>query len=153
MRTAKTDQSGQMPRLIWVFAGRTLILLVLSCQIKWTTSWKKHVFRSVWSGNTQIGLLSYRSWPEAWNFACNKNRYYTIKAANKGTAQSDLHLCWLRMALDTFSHDLAQICDVIKNFWCLNGDIGCHLRSCRLSSANISNLVWLILMQLSKSIE
>ena len=30
MRTAKTDQTGQMPRLIWVFAGRTFILLVLS---------------------------------------------------------------------------------------------------------------------------
>ena len=27
-----TDQTGRMPRLIWVFAGRTLILLVLSCR-------------------------------------------------------------------------------------------------------------------------
>ena len=26
-----SDQTGQMPRLIWVFAGRTIILLVLSC--------------------------------------------------------------------------------------------------------------------------
>ena len=26
------DQTGQMPRLIWVFVGRTLILLVLSCR-------------------------------------------------------------------------------------------------------------------------
>ena len=32
MRTAKTDQTGRMPRLIWVLAGRTLILLVLSCR-------------------------------------------------------------------------------------------------------------------------
>ena len=32
MRTAKTDQTGRMPRLIRVFAGRTLILLVLSCR-------------------------------------------------------------------------------------------------------------------------
>ena len=30
MRTAKTDQFGRMPRLIWVIAGRTTILLVLS---------------------------------------------------------------------------------------------------------------------------
>ena len=28
----KTDQTGRMPRLIWVFAGRTLILFVLSCR-------------------------------------------------------------------------------------------------------------------------
>ena len=26
------DQTGRMPRLIWVFVGRTLILLVLSCR-------------------------------------------------------------------------------------------------------------------------
>ena len=30
--TEDSDQTGRMPRLIWVFAGRTLILLVLSCR-------------------------------------------------------------------------------------------------------------------------
>ena len=30
LRIAKTDQTGRMPRLIRVFAGRTVILLVLS---------------------------------------------------------------------------------------------------------------------------
>ena len=30
IQTAKTDQSGWMPRLIWVFAGRTSILLIFS---------------------------------------------------------------------------------------------------------------------------
>ena len=40
-----SDQTGRMPRLIWVFAGRTLTLLVLSCcgscvqkkQMEWQT--------------------------------------------------------------------------------------------------------------------
>ena len=27
-----TDQTGRMPRLIWVFAGRTTTLLILSCR-------------------------------------------------------------------------------------------------------------------------
>ena len=27
-----SDQTGRMPRMIWVFAGRTAILLVLSCR-------------------------------------------------------------------------------------------------------------------------
>ena len=35
-----SDQTGRMPRLIWVFAGRTLILLVLSCR----GSYNKHFF-------------------------------------------------------------------------------------------------------------
>ena len=30
MRTAKTDQTGRMPRLIWLFAECTLVLLILS---------------------------------------------------------------------------------------------------------------------------
>ena len=32
MHSEDSDQTGRMPRLIWVFAGRTLILLVLSCR-------------------------------------------------------------------------------------------------------------------------
>ena len=36
-----SDQTGRMPRLIWVFAGRTLILLVLSC--RGSCEWKKKV--------------------------------------------------------------------------------------------------------------
>ena len=39
-----SDQTGQMPRLIWVFAGRTVILLVLSwggsCIVKYTHKMK-----------------------------------------------------------------------------------------------------------------
>ena len=34
-----SDQTGRMPRLIWIFAGRTVTLLVLSCHgsiMKWT---------------------------------------------------------------------------------------------------------------------
>ena len=31
-KPAKTDLTGRMPRLIWVFAGRTLTLLILSCR-------------------------------------------------------------------------------------------------------------------------
>ena len=31
MHSEDSDQTGRMPRLIWVFTGRTVILLVLSC--------------------------------------------------------------------------------------------------------------------------
>ena len=43
LQSEDTDQTGRMPRLIWVFAGRTSILLVLSwggSNIKWATSWQ-----------------------------------------------------------------------------------------------------------------
>ena len=35
------DQTGRMPRLIWVFAGRTVILLVLSCRSSFTCIYSK----------------------------------------------------------------------------------------------------------------
>ena len=38
MRTAKTVQTGRMPRLICVFAGRIVTLLVLSCRGSYSTS-------------------------------------------------------------------------------------------------------------------
>ena len=34
-----SDQTGRMPRLIWVFAGRTVILLVLSCRGSYYYFW------------------------------------------------------------------------------------------------------------------
>ena len=35
-----SDQTGRMPRLIWVFAGRTVVLLVLSCRGSYTGIFK-----------------------------------------------------------------------------------------------------------------
>ena len=49
-----SDQTGLMPRLIWVFAGRTLILLVLSCR----------------GSNMQISLHLYRSLPKKYYTCC-----------------------------------------------------------------------------------
>ena len=51
-RTPKTDQTGRMPRLIWVFAGRTVIFLVLSrggliiilTGSDWTSTWSWRQF-------------------------------------------------------------------------------------------------------------
>ena len=42
MRTVKTDQTGRMPRLICLFAGRTLTLLILSC--------RGYLFLCMWPG-------------------------------------------------------------------------------------------------------
>ena len=44
-----SDQTGRMPRLIWVFAWRTLVFFVLSCRGSYTLSlmlisWKPHRF-------------------------------------------------------------------------------------------------------------
>ena len=43
------DQTGWMPRLIWVFAGRTVTLLVLSCggSIIYTCYWLFYWWRSI----------------------------------------------------------------------------------------------------------
>ena len=76
-----SGQTGRMPRLIWVFVGRTLTLLVLSCcgstfmqfslNIRWgqmSHAMRKCVFGSLRPGRTQTDLLSYRDQLESWNF-------------------------------------------------------------------------------------
>ena len=42
-----SDQSGRMSRLIWVFAGRTLTLLVLSCRGSYIVKWKLKNWRII----------------------------------------------------------------------------------------------------------
>ena len=82
MRTAKTDQPGRIPRLIWVFTGRTLILLVLSCRGSFVAVWhrrrelrqefhqqcpREHT-QSVWksaSSKISVSLNYYSGWKEA----------------------------------------------------------------------------------------
>ena len=55
MQTVKTDQTGRMPRLIWVFAGHTLILLVLSQGSSFIIFSEK--FKSTYSGSKTIQQL------------------------------------------------------------------------------------------------
>ena len=43
-----SDQTGQMPRLIWIFPGRTLILLVLSWGV---SNWLKFKIKMKWCQN------------------------------------------------------------------------------------------------------
>ena len=58
-----SDQTGRMPRLIWVFAGRTLILLVLSCRGSNINSSSLMKHSDDWyTGRTLIKLLQYL-WP------------------------------------------------------------------------------------------
>ena len=48
-----SDQTGWMPRLIWVFAGRTLILLVLSCR----SSIMGNIMENLFQGKKSIESL------------------------------------------------------------------------------------------------
>ena len=95
-----SDQTVRIPRLIWVFAGRTVLLLVLSwggsnevyslSNIGQVHCWfiqpdyylslvtRKPFFGDSRSGESQTGLLTYRSLPESWNFGFPKYRYYTV---------------------------------------------------------------------------
>ena len=58
-----SDQTGRMPRLIWVFAGRTLILLVLSCRGSFVGKcpfFAPHCSHSMWKFLWFLCLLSMR---------------------------------------------------------------------------------------------
>ena len=48
-----SDQTERMPRLIWVFAGRTLILLVLSCAAHTISGLKSHILLAWYAKSIQ----------------------------------------------------------------------------------------------------
>ena len=65
-----SDQTGPMPRLIWVFAGRTVILLVLSCRssdvLHWSFwHWQQHpvyccvCFNMTWRRNLAFSIFVF----------------------------------------------------------------------------------------------
>ena len=58
-------QTGGMPRLIWVFGGPTLILLVLSCRSSYVGQWPifhgpmllPYILKTVWWTDVIVGIL------------------------------------------------------------------------------------------------
>ena len=66
-----SDQTGWMPRLIWVFAGRTLILLVLSCRGSFFPQiYFQKLIQEIW---TEVPIW-YGQGGSIWQFnACSQN--------------------------------------------------------------------------------
>ena len=54
-----SDQTGRMPRLIWVFAGRTLILLVLLCRGSFEDKNEDNSILSTWNSRQITIIISY----------------------------------------------------------------------------------------------
>ena len=63
-----SNQTGRMPRLIWVFAGRTVILLVLSCRGSYSSVLRR-AFQKLWrkrgpqyTMSLKRSILSHHFW-------------------------------------------------------------------------------------------
>ena len=70
MRTVKTDQTGQLPRLIWVFAERTVTLLVLSCRgsnFFFILGNNVIYFVGVWGGGIRFPWEAYMPYLTLWD--------------------------------------------------------------------------------------
>ena len=90
-----SDQTGRMPRLIWVFAGRTLTLLVLSCRGSFVSGlwW---VSRFLWAG------LSDRLWSPA-TVATGSQHYAAAGTTKTASQTTGYRACW---AVPVRSHRL-----------------------------------------------
>ena len=60
-----SDQTGRMPRLIWVFAGRTVTLLVLSCRSSYLLSINEQTRRKLFALTGACGGIGYPRHPTA----------------------------------------------------------------------------------------
>ena len=82
-----SDQNGRMPRLIWVFAGRTVILLVLS-----------------WGGShnlQQFFLLSLNHTGKIMQFhnVCEKGRYHEPIKITQNVSLTKWQICLLALSV------------------------------------------------------
>ena len=113
------DQTGRMPRLIWVFAGLTVTLLVLSCRGSNCLNKPRHektCLRGLRPGKTQTSrLLSWWDWlgfeiSAIGNRCIILCRQRTTKALNRllGCAGWFVPLLFA-YGKSRFSHDVAQI--------------------------------------------
>ena len=89
-------QTGQLPRLIWVFAGRTLTLLVLSCRGS-----HSNLQCSMFCVVTYIGFCMFLFWP----CTCDSNDLYLKSRllCHMYCLQSRLHLDRLRLLWQAFN--------------------------------------------------
>ena len=84
MRTVKTDQNGQMPRLIWVFAGRTcqfvgFVIRRLKCKVTFINTLNS----SCWSAKRQVLKKERnRKWKHG-NVWFNKNIFFSIEQVKR----------------------------------------------------------------------
>ena len=92
-----SDQTGRMPRLIWVFAGRTLTLLVLSCRSWKIVTTKFECFYSLKTFTEQVHVkmcLSHR-WT-AKGHLCSLTRAFGVPSNNMSrlmTKPTKWHVC------------------------------------------------------------
>ena len=63
MDSEDSDQTGQMPRLIWVFTGRTATLLVLTCRLNYNNLCMSYSRINYWNGPRMVS-----------KFCCTLNR-------------------------------------------------------------------------------
>ena len=80
-----SDQTWRMPRLICVFAGRTLILLVLSCRGAYNLSNWQYVWESHYVNIRYFGYYTYRRTLSVYTLGCVACRYIRVGAWPKPT--------------------------------------------------------------------
>ena len=113
------------------FMAHALSVVVTTVRVINEPRHEKTCLRGFRPGETQTGLLSYRSQLESWNFGYRNYRYYTIYAANNKVADHTARMCRLISAIRAiwsasllfahsihkFSHNMAQILTAFTVTW------------------------------------
>ena len=123
-----SDQTGRMPKLIWVFAGHTVTLLVLSCRGSFLILVLSNSWAASWQ-NQQNGMCAQRRLRSAWASAQSDQSLRCLRslATLERTAKTLIRLggCpgWFESSLGAqpfcwFYHEAAHLdCCSKVEFW------------------------------------
>ena len=122
-----SNQTGQMPTLIWVFAGRTVILLVLS----WSGSYMDNLLAAVWEQKEGIGIDFYHKRLKFWDRANSRSNLIRVYTVCHSVNIIYTHVCMLKLHSQNLRIiKVAISCDPILNFfmvmhiWAMSWDYG-----------------------------
>ena len=124
MRTGKTDQTGQMPRLIWVFAGCTchfvgFVMRRLKSVQWWWPSYGRHSKSSIFvTFNLGVGICKLWSWftqmshlMRLWYFSSSVNAFFKCTCtAIQWSCMSDL-LIYFHTSCVRTAMALVRLCE------------------------------------------
>ena len=126
-----SDQTGRIPRLIWVFAGRTLILLVLSC--RGSFMYYDHIlsviflFIMIWffpPYSRQLIVDVFIVTSRAYLASTVHNRHFWFISDSDSDSDTDFYLALLAMGNLSFIHYyhdyLQQVSLPIYRVWCFD---------------------------------
>ena len=105
-----SDKTGRMPRLSWVFAGRTVILLLFSCLSSWVAKDQSFLHAESEDSDQTGRMLRLRLGAQSFCWLCHVYQVVYLKYVDillpTGVCKNHSHFAYVHFDYSRFAYDL-----------------------------------------------